>query len=384
MPISITSNTSSAIARSNMLDTTSRINSSMSKISSGTRVFDASEDAGSLSIGTGLKIDNSSLRAARINAQQGVSLLQIADGAVSKLSDILNRMDALTMQTMSEQISNAERAIIDTEYQVLLQEFDRIVGDTEFNGQILLGGANTTQLNTLGANIDADDGFVGLSFGPKVAAGDQFNVDYIAATQVMTITNVTQGAAQTIYVDTPQIGMLNEYTFNDLGVTITLNSDFNSAANIVHAAPTEEFTVIAAAVPAPTVAEFQLGSGTTADDRITVTLPVINTTQLNLAGTSVDLLTNARAAKAAINAAVVTLNTNRSTLGANMNRIEIAAANIEVAIENNEIARSGLLDVDVASEITKLTADQVLMDASVSILAQSNQRPRQLLRLLEG
>jgi flagellin len=382
MPVSIISNTAAAIAQKNIAETDNDISRSLTKLSSGDRIFSAQEDAASLAVGAGLSTQVSAYRAAQINVSSGTSMLQIADGSLGKISDIIIRMRQLSSQAISGHVSDVERSFIDEEYQELLAEIDRISASTEFNGVNMLGGSTQTQLNTIGANVDTDDGFVGFQFGPSVNPGDVFEVAFISATNVMTLTNVTQGISQTLYVSTPQAGHTTEYTFASLGVELTINSDFDDTADIVPLGANEQFDTVAAGVAAPVTVEFQIGTGTNASDRITVDLPFTNTNSLGLAGTSLDNVANVTTALQALNTAIDNLNVNRGELGAAMSRLEFAGANIAVILENTLVTRSSLLDVDVADEITKLTSKQVLIQTALNMLGRANERPDVILNLL--
>lgn len=384
MPISLISNQASTFARQSLTDATDETRRSIAKISSGDRVFEAQEDAASLSIGKGLELDVAILRSAAINAQTGISLMQVADGALGEIQQLMERMEAITSQSMSGQYSSQERTFMDVEYQNMLSEVDRIVETTEFNGVQILGGVNEVLLNTSGTSVDADNGFVGYSFSPAVDPTDTFEISYVAITQTLTIFSQNTGAGQTIAVDQPAPGFLNEYTFSNVGVTITLNDQFNAGANMPHTGATEEVTVVAGATASSSIYEFQIGSGTTSNDRIDVTIPLVNSTQLGLVGSNLLTTASATQAKTAIRAAVDSLSSLRATLGANLNRMEIAAQNIDISLENTELARSSLLDADVAEEITRLTTQQLIVESSTAMLAQANAQPESLLRLLQG
>jgi flagellin len=129
---------------------------------------------------------------------------------------------------------------------------------------------------------------------------------------------------------------------------------------------------------------FKVGSGTTAaEDEISVAIDGIGTTALTLSGTDITSKTNADLASDAITTAVDNINNSRANLGANQNRIEFAAANIATAVENAESARSDLMDLDMAAEMSRLTSRQILVQAGVAMLAQANQMPQNLLRLFQ-
>lgn len=384
MPVSIISNSAAASAQRNLASANSEAQRSIAKISSGQRVFNAKEDAAALSIGSGLEVDTASLRAASINASSGISLMQIADGALSQITTILERMNTLTVQSQSGQITNVERAYLDEEFQALKDEANRIATTTEFNGVVLLGGSNNVELNNLGANIDADDGFVGFQFADFVNPASVFQAEFSAVGSVLTITNQTTGEAQTLGVQSPLPGRLNEYTFQQIGVTVTLNSDFDDTTDLIHGGATEEFDVNLAAGVVAASYEFQIGRTTSAEDKVVVNLPVINNTQLGIATLDVLTIGTAETASAAIDNAINIISEARSNLGASINRMEVASQNIQVSIENTESARSSLLDADVAAEITIVTAQQVLLEAGTDMLNRANQTPRILLDLIRG
>jgi flagellin len=129
---------------------------------------------------------------------------------------------------------------------------------------------------------------------------------------------------------------------------------------------------------------FKVGSGTVAaEDEVTVTIDGIGTTALTVNGTSITTKTNADVSSNAITTAGDNLNTSRANLGAAQNRIEFAAANIATTIENTEAARSDLMDLDLASEMSYFTSRQILLQAGVAMLAQANQMPQNLLRLFQ-
>lgn len=384
MPISIVSNSASAVAQRNLQTASNDAQRSISKISSGQRVFNAKEDPASLAVGSGLSVDSASLRAASINASSGISLMQIADGALSQMTEILDRMNVLSVQSQSGQSTAVERAYMDEEYQELKAEIDRISSTTKFNGVVLLGGVNSIDLNTVGANVDNTSGFVGFEFQDFVDPTSIFQVDYSSAANILTITNQTTSESQSISVQSPTVGRLNEYNFQQLGVQITLNSNFDDTTDIVHGGAGEEFDVALGGSVSASNYEFQIGRTTAAEDRVFVNLPVINLNQLGLSTSDVLTVGSAASSVTAIESALDVIATARSNLGASINRMEVASRNIQVSIENTESSRSALLDADIAAEITTVTANQVLLQAGTDMLNRSNQTPSILLDLIRG
>lgn len=384
MVVSLISNFSADLSRIQLRSHSEATELALSKVSSGQRVFRASEDPAALAIGSALAIDVAALRSAQINVQQGTSTLQIADGALTNMAELTNRMKTLANQAISAQVSDTARGYIDVEYQELLREIDRISADTKFNGVVLLGGQTEFAIAAQGTSVDTNDGFVGFEFNQNVNNGDVFRVSYFAPTKVMTITNATQGIAQTIAVDSPSVGFLNEYTFERAGVTITLNSDFDDTTTFAHTGANEEFQANALATATALNAVYQVGTATDASDRVNVNLPVINSASMNLAGTNLLTIGDARLASSALDVALDMISSTRATVGASISRLETVGLTITTTIENSEAARSALLDADIASELTELTSKQVLTEAAVNMLTRANQRPQTLLQLLQG
>ncbi|HIC82019.1 MAG TPA: flagellin, partial [Kiloniellaceae bacterium] len=143
MPV-VATNTAANSALRFLNYNSSQASSSVSKLASGSRIVKASDDAAGLAIGTRLKADVTSLTQAGINASQGASVVQVADGGLGRISDVLQRMKALAAQSLSGVPTDTERGFIDAEYQELKSEITDIALTTRFNGQSLLDGAAAT------------------------------------------------------------------------------------------------------------------------------------------------------------------------------------------------------------------------------------------------
>src|SRR5690606_1899035 len=217
----------------NLTASDSEMTRSLAKLSSGSRVVSARDDAAAMAIGSRISSEVAALKQANVNAGQASSMLQIADGAMANVSDILTRMKTLAVQASSGQISNTEREMLDTEYQSLLKEVDRISQDTEFNGNKLVGGGEVqtiqtgfTLANTL---LGTEDGFASIKFDQSVGdAAFQFSWDQSSTT--LTLTNAKTGASESVNVGSTAITSTEEVRFAQLGATVTLNSNFNKAA----------------------------------------------------------------------------------------------------------------------------------------------------------
>ncbi len=404
MSLSLNTNISALSAQRNLRMNNSAAASSIGKLSSGSRIVTAKDDAASLSIASGLSLDLASLRAASANISQATSVLQIADGGYGQIGEVLNRMKTLAATSASDQISNTERDFLNTEYQQLIQQVDGIATATSYNGVQLIGGGNTLQANATSAglanNLEQADGFAAFSFDASVrSAGEFVDFAYDENTDVMTLTVLDASTGNTLESQSialaslagnpfdiggtgnpTVLGQTVNVNFDQLGVTVTLNDEFDTTAAIASGA-NSELEIEAGTSTVAADLTFVTGVNATTDT-IRMQFDGATVADLGLSGTSVDG-TNATAASSAIDTAVNTLNTARSEVGAVLSRLEFAQNTVSVQVENTEAAKSTLMDVDVAEEFTKFSSKQVLIQAGVSILAQANQQPQALLRILQ-
>ncbi len=397
MALSIVSNFAAAVAQRNLSINNNRAADSVAKLSSGARVNSAKDDAASLAIGTRLTAEVSALRQASVNAGQATSLLQIADGALSTISDILVRMKSLAVQASSGQLSSTERGFLDTEFSALRNEINRIANDTEFNGAALISGGTTNTVTSPGVNLSVSNGIVGLSFGSAApitstdsASPDKFTVSYFTDAAGGGNRFVVQDGSSNSQVllvsgGAPSAGQTKDFYFSQFDFTLTIGATFDTSASI-----NANNTVGGFATAGNSLSfDFKVGTGNTSGvDNITVTLNAVTTAALDsavsgYASASLTTAANASTASTTISSVIDKVASYRSNVGTSQNRLEFAAANIATATENAEAARSSLIDLDVASEITRFTSQQILVQAGVSALAQANQLPQNLLRLFQ-
>lgn len=388
MPLNVISNFAANVALRNLSINDTAATNSLAKLSAGSRVLSAKDDAAALAIGNRLSAEVAGLKQAQVNAGQGVSMLQIADGAMSKVNDVLQRMKSLAVQSGSGQLSSTERSMIDTEYQALTSEIDRISNDTEFAGTKLVDGSFgvsfATSTNTsYSNNLQQADGIESITFKGDFNTASTGILSYNTTSNAFTMSqNGTSytGSLPTAAHDGTQMtsGTVLSLTAagTDLSVDLTINKSFQTGNTVSNAS-------INLTGSSTTSFTFKVGTGTSStSDEIAVTVNSISATQLGISGTSLTTQTNADTASTAITNAIDDLQTYRATVGANQNRLEFASANIATTLENTEAARSALLDLDVAQEMSNFTSKQILVQAGVAMLSQANQMPQSLLRLL--
>jgi flagellin len=377
MAISASTNTTANTALRYLGQNSAASANSLAKLSSGSRIVKASDDAASLAIGTKIKADVTALKQAQVNASQASSVLQVADGALSQTTDILMRMKALSVQAQSGSVSDNERGFLDKEFQALTRQIDAIAEQTKFNGNTLLDGTFGASLDTVtGGATDLSGVGGGLDANGVLVSGDTpagvYQLSFDEATNVITLDDGTTTQDVTLS-DTGTDVFTGQVNFSDFGVTLNL-SDFDTATDVA-AGATTQFTVLE-----NETMTFQVGVA--ASDSIGVNLAAIDATSLGVSTADVKTSTGAVAAGTMIDGAIAHINTARADVGASISRFEFASANVANTIENLDAARSVLMDVDMAAEMSNFSSKQVMLQASVAMLAQANQQPQQLLRLL--
>ncbi|MCL6609016.1 MAG: flagellin [Geminicoccaceae bacterium] len=392
MPNSIVTNTAANTALRYLQANSGAASSSVAKLSSGSRIVKASDDAASLTVGTKLKADVAALKQAQVNTSQASSLLQVADGGMARIADILQRMKQLAVQASSGSLTNTERAYLNEEFTQLRTQVTDVADQTKFNGQALLNGSLATTVtvtddtlwDTTGAGSRGISVRVVGDVGPTSATFEiSFKQDNTNGIGTFTLAETTGTKRSfSVSIDTATNGTFvvdRTISFDAAGIELDLSNFValadGKAQNLAAGADTQ-FTVNQAGT-----LDFQVGN--LSSEKISVTLSDLDATGLKIAASTIDTQANANTASMKLDTAIQTVNAARASVGALMSRFEAAAANLATGIENIEAARSTLMDVDVAAEMAKFTSAQVLMQANVAMLAQANQMPQNLLRLLQ-
>ncbi|MEL6715382.1 MAG: flagellin FliC, partial [Planctomycetota bacterium] len=157
MGLRVNTNVASLNAQRNLFNSSSALGGNFARLSSGLRIATAADDAAGLGISERMRADIRSFNVASRNAQDGISLVQTAEGALNEVSDILGRMRELSMQSANGTLNSDDRATLDTEFQQLVEEIDRISATTQFNGVDLLDGTNTSLSIQVGINGGTND-----------------------------------------------------------------------------------------------------------------------------------------------------------------------------------------------------------------------------------
>ncbi len=387
MSVRIYTNIEALNAQRNLSATALTFSKSVEKLSSGLRINRAADDAAGLAISQKLTAQVTSLNQAQRNAQDGISMVQTAEGALNEVHAMLQRIRELAVEAANSTLNSEDAASVATEITALRDEINRIAGATTFNGQHLLTG-------DLSVNQAS-----GLAAGASVGAAVVSAVDVSGAkgSTTYTLTSSTNGGNSYVTLDDGAGHMqqlqvaANSQTlnFDSLGVKITV-SGTDTAANIAGGLTTQ--TIVTGA---GTDANFQIGAN--AGDFLTVSFANASVTATgygtwnaditafaNATSTGTGIIAAAQALITSSDTAIGYVSTTRGNLGAVQNRLEHTTASISVASENLNASQSRIRDLDVASEMVNFTKTQILQQAGTAILAQANQAPQTILSLLRG
>ncbi|MGN7852115.1 flagellin N-terminal helical domain-containing protein [Exiguobacterium acetylicum] len=370
---------------------------SMEKLASGLRINKAGDDAAGLAISEKMRAQVRGLDQAGRNAQDGISLIQTAEGALNETHDILQRMRELGNQAANDTNTTSDRGEIQKEINSLTSEINRIGNTTEFNTQKLLNGEKDSTSTGSKSSIEFD--ITGMTAGSVSVLGKTVNFGASVGATATAIKTAIDGDAD-LSSQYDVVVATNKVTITTKGnasAPTGMSADLSSGTGITD----DEVTSVAGKADGASL-KFQIG----ANENQSLTLDIadmrsaalgistVGTTDAKLAVTdgtnnttteqALDVSTHANAASAVtkIQAAIDTVSAERSKLGANQNRLEHTINNLKTSSENLTAAESRVRDVDMAKEMMNQTKNSILAQAAQAMLAQSNQTPQGVLQLL--
>lgn len=231
MGMSIRTNVSSLDSQRNLFNTQTSLDASLSKLSSGYRITKAGDDAAGLGISSNMQAQIRSYEQAARNAQDGVSLIQTAEGALNETTNILTRLRELAMQSASSGVTNTERTYIGNEVTQLVSEIDRIANSTEYNGTVLTNGASSTLTFQVGIrNNGANDQISVSTVNATASSLGVSSLSLGSQTQAQAALATIDSAIQTVSSNRATLGAAGN-RFNSVLNTIQVASTNLSAAN---------------------------------------------------------------------------------------------------------------------------------------------------------
>ncbi|RJQ51092.1 MAG: flagellin [Desulfobacteraceae bacterium] len=351
------------------------MNKSLERLSSGYRINRAADDAAGLAIAGKLRTNIRSFVKAAENTAQATSMLQVAEGAMDQVENIVNRLKELATQAASTNTDTNGRSRLNDEFTALVAEIDRIAESTKYGSTNLINGNYGAEVTTgnLGALMSDGAGIASASSvdvsGHIGASGAAYTITD-GADSGITLSNGLVSQTVTIATGAQTIN------FDSLGVKITVDNSYNDHDVLTGGV----FTVTNA------TEKVQVGTTSNSNDMITLSMGNLSTDQTwdcanALTNWGVDTVAKAQSALNSIDTAITYVTEKRGDLGAMQNRLGYAAANLATTIENVSAAESTIRDVDMAQEMSSFTKNQILMQAGTAMLSQANMAPQQVLSL---
>ncbi len=377
MSITVNTNVSAMTAQRYLNSATSDVGQSMERLSSGTKINSAKDDAAGLQISNRLNTQNRGLDVAVRNANDGISMMQTAEGAMKETSQILSRVRDLALQSSNGSNNDADRQAIQQEVTALSDEMNRIAETTSFGGTRLLNGQFGTKSFQVGSDsgeavtltlnsLRADEAKMG---GKSYSSQEGVSPSWTAGKDAeMTISFTDKaGEEQSISITAKEGDDIEEVA-----------TYINGQTDKIAASVGEDGKLQVFAAKGAIEGEVSF-SGALADDTGMSNAKVAQKTVGNIDVTTV---AGSQDAVAVVDAAMTFVDSHRAELGAAQNRMDHTINNLDNINENVSAAKSQIKDTDFAKETTQMTKAQILQQASSSILAQAKQAPNTALGLL--
>ena len=371
-------NASAAVANNALTRNDNKLAASLGRLSSGYKITHAKDNPSGLAMAKRMNAQIAGVSVATDNAGDGISVIEIADGTMSEIHDMLQRLNELSVKASTGTLTEQDREIINNEAQQLKEEIDRIAGETEFNGQKILDGSFDLKGYT-----DNNDVKV-TYYGDEVKAGQYQVTDLKIGTDKDGELDSTQSSVTMKGPDGQNVAGAKVSGVDGNIATITGDNGFELKLEIRSGIQKNAVT---------TVTDFKMDLvgfgamdtqiGANEGQQLGIRIPKISC--LNMGIESLDLTTAENATKAIdqVDAAIKFVSEARSRIGAYQNRLEHTVSSLDITSENMTAAYSRIMDTDMAEEMTEYTTLQVLSQASTSMLAQANERPSQVLQLLQ-
>jgi flagellin len=399
MPLSINTNVASLTAQRAMYNSNAGLETAYERLSTGKRVNSAVDDAAGLAIGKDLESRVSGLNQAIRNVNDGISMVQIAEGSLDEATSILQRMRDLAVQAANGSLSSTEQGYLDTEHEKLATALDDVLKQAKFDDMTLIDSTATDaddKNSTKTLQIGSDSGetlgvvFQGLSAASLGVAAADITMDG-TSTSAETLANAsfafgtteTAGDTYTLSVGTAGEAGYQQFTTAAAADATTYDSIAKVAAGLQTAitnAGVTDFTIGADM----TITYANKGNQTLNDSEFVISASLTNDAGLNVgAYVQTDGVADASGAIAIIDKALALVADDRAQLGATQAQLESTVRNLANVAENTSAAAGRIMDTDYAAETANLTKAQILQQAATSVLAQANAQPQAVLSLLQ-
>jgi flagellin len=401
-------NNIAALAAENQLNITSgNLNSTLAQLSSGSRINSGADDPAGLAIADGLQANVAALTQSASNATDGVGTLQVADGALSQVTTLLDRAVTLATEASNSGLSTAQSAALDGEFTAIKTEIDSIGNNTNYNGSqvfsstpisVFLSDGTTSGSNTISAapGTLSSNSLLGsaaagtLAFTAAPASGD--TIEFSDGTNTQTYTfeagAAFTGAAGQVLID-PSTNPVTSLQNTEANLVAAVNG--GTGAGTTYGALTPINKDVTASVSGTSIVFTATAAGNAVIAAGGAITPTVTSTAAAFIGTpfaagsatSLTTANNAQSALTAITGAIATIAATRGTLGATVEQLQAASNVITVQTQNLTSAENNITAADIPSTVANLSQYSILEQTGISALSQANQQQQLVLKLLQ-
>lgn len=357
----------------------------MARLSSGLKIVNAKDNPAGLAMAKRMNAQLEGLDQATQNSNDGISVMQIADGALSEIHEMLQRINELSVKAATGTLTDDDREIINQEVKQLTEEIDRTASEVEFNGQKLLDGSFDLKAYT-------DDLDVKVAYYSDEVVSGEYQIETldvkfdgegkeIENVNDILIKRVTDSGEEVVWeYHDPDPNNKSNSTVTMDGKIVTVKDNQGREIKI----ETQKESIAATVnVVVPGFGSLDMQIGSNEGQQLAARIPKVSTELMGISNIDLTTQEGAKETIEKVKGAIQYVSSVRSRLGAYENRLDHTVNNLDIITENVTAAYSRIMDTDMSEEMTEYTTLQVLSQASTSILAQANERPAQVLQLLQ-
>ncbi len=379
-------NVSAMLSNNALANNDSLLAQSLERLSSGLKINHAKDNPAGLAMAKRMNAQIEGLSVANQNASDGISIIETADGAMTEVSEMLQRINELAVKSANGTMSDSDRKTVQDEVAQLKEEITRISEVTEFNGQKLLNGEFELKGYVYG-NLD-----VKVSSYSKEVPTKEYTINSLTIKKEVVNGEETGDyfvSAKQLGAGFPDPGNMRAEMDGNL-LTLKGANNFEITLDLTGvdleqklAVPGDEVNLTNLKIDATGIGAMRLQIGANEGQVLAVEIPAISLRNMEMEDLDVSTKDGALDAIDSIDKAIRYVSGVRGKLGAYQNRLESTVNSLDITSENMTAAYSRIMDVDMAEEMTNYTTNQVLTQAGTSMLAQANERPSQVLQLLQ-
>jgi flagellin len=373
MSLTLNTNVASLQTQTYLNINTTNTSAALTQLSSGSRLANASDDPAGYAIAYKLSVKAASIQTSINNGNQGLAMLQVAQGGIQQIGNILTQLKQIATEAASSNTDSGNLPALQTQVGQLEIEINNIAAGTQYGGVALLQGSNTYTHTAAETTAGIESMNVAAAAATTTGVVYTLTVADGGATKTLSMTNGT--TTQTITMAAPSQGTIGSANFTAFGITLNVNAGLTTLAaqGVTVTSGTSSFS-------------YQVGAENQNYAKIAVSIANFNyntTGGLALTG-SVSTQALAQTFMDQIDAATTWLTSQAGSIGASQNEITYQVSNLQSMNTNTQAAQSTIKDTDYAAAMSNFTKAQVATQAGVAMLSQANQLPQQILSLIKG